>query len=93
MITQPPRYYRRKLPHIQPEEVVFAVNYRLAGSLPTSTIIRLQNERNETLAEITKRETYLLKQNRGTLPLNLLAEFERLRYQAKNQYAGKFNEI
>ena len=37
-------YYRRNLPHIQPRGATFLVNFRLAGSLPTDVVERLQAE-------------------------------------------------
>jgi putative transposase len=37
-------YYRRNLPHIQPRGATFLVNFRLAGSLPTTVIESLRIE-------------------------------------------------
>ena len=41
-------YYRRNLPHFQPQGATILVNFRLAGSLPTEVIKRLKEE-NERL--------------------------------------------
>lgn len=37
-----PHSYRRKLPHIQPVNATYFVTYRLANSIPKSTLIELQ---------------------------------------------------
>jgi putative transposase len=50
------QFYRRRLPHIQPEGATFFVTFRLAGSLPDEAIKRLLEEReqsNRFLAQIT----------------------------------------
>ncbi len=39
------RYYRRHLPHIQPEEAYYHVVFRLAGSIPVETMLELRRER------------------------------------------------
>ena len=52
-----PVFYTRKLPHWQPSEETFFITYRLAGSLPLSTIAALkenyfkekQHPRNQTI--------------------------------------------
>jgi len=41
-------FYRRRLPHIQPEGATFFVTFRLAGSLPTKVIEKLREERKQS---------------------------------------------
>jgi putative transposase len=41
-------FYRRRLPHIQPEGATFFVTFRLAGSLPAEVIERLREEREQS---------------------------------------------
>lgn len=47
-------YYRRHLPHYQPENATFHVVFRLAGSLPVSVIETLQLEHEQAEREIEK---------------------------------------
>ena len=47
-------YYRRKLPHIQPKDGVFALTICLAGSLPKHRILELKDERALLIAEVRK---------------------------------------
>lgn len=42
-------YYRRHLPHWQPDDATFFVTFRLAGSLPTSAVARLKSKRLELI--------------------------------------------
>jgi hypothetical protein len=49
-------FYRRNLPHIQPEGATFFVTFRLAGSLPVEIVEKLRAEREQAdqrLAQIT----------------------------------------
>jgi len=39
-------YYRRKLPHFQPVEAVLFITFRLAGSLPSYVIDKLEQDKN-----------------------------------------------
>lgn len=48
------RIYIRNLPHLQPEDGVFSLVFRLDGSLPTNVIFQLQEERAQFQREITK---------------------------------------
>lgn len=41
------RYYRRHLPHHQPEGAMFHVVFRLKGSLPAEAVERLRAEREQ----------------------------------------------
>ncbi len=49
-------YYRRNLPHVQPRGATFLINFRLAGSLPSSVIEKLKAETNEAERAILKIE-------------------------------------
>jgi len=48
------REYRRNLPHIQPEDGVFFVTFRLNGSLPVKVIKELQEERDFNIRQIKR---------------------------------------
>ncbi|MFO7584134.1 MAG: transposase [Anaerolineales bacterium] len=41
-------FYRRRLPHIQPEGATFFVTFRLAGSLPVEVLEKLRDEQEQT---------------------------------------------
>jgi len=77
-------YYRRRLPHWQPEGQVFFITSRLFGSLPASAIERLRFER-ERLEKEPERKGELLRQRAlrqakrmfGLLDEALAAEAER----------------
>lgn len=50
------QFYRRRLPHIQPEGATFFVTFRLAGSMPAEVIEKLHEEHehsNRLLDQIT----------------------------------------
>jgi REP element-mobilizing transposase RayT len=47
-------FYRRRLPHYQPPNETFHVTFRLAGSLPQETILRLKREHQEINKSIQK---------------------------------------
>jgi REP element-mobilizing transposase RayT len=44
-------FYKRHLPHWQPEGAEFFITFRLTGSLPKEVIARIKNERNILLKE------------------------------------------
>lgn len=52
-------YYRRNMPHIQPNGAAFFVIFRLAGSLPKEVVLRLKEEqsKNERLLYKVRDET------------------------------------
>jgi REP element-mobilizing transposase RayT len=52
-------YYRRHLPHYEPEGGTFHVVFRLAGSLPAEVIARLRIDRERTKRELSKTENEL----------------------------------
>ena len=41
------QFYRRRLPHIQPEGATFFITFRLAGSLPVEILEKLREEREQ----------------------------------------------
>jgi putative transposase len=47
MQSDPKIFYRRRLPHYQPPNETFHVTFRLAGSMPQETILRLKREHEE----------------------------------------------
>jgi len=47
-------YYRRNLPHIQPEGATLFITFRLANSLPKEVIERLQAEKEEAEKKINQ---------------------------------------
>ncbi|MFH0988541.1 MAG: transposase [bacterium] len=47
MMNEPKTYYRRHLPHYQPEHGIFHVVFRLTGSLPVEVIEELRQEREQ----------------------------------------------
>ena len=47
-------FYRRNLPHIQPEGAIFFVTSRLANSLPMDVVEKLRRERDVIDAELAK---------------------------------------
>ena len=53
MKTEQPRFYRRNLPHIQPENGVFFVTYNLNGALPKAARERLKAERDLKINELS----------------------------------------
>jgi putative transposase len=63
-------FYRRRLPHIQPEGGTFFITFRLANSLPMKVIEKLQEEhleskeRCEALVDKKESEEQLIKENR-----------------------------
>lgn len=47
-------FYRRRLPHWQPKNAVFDVNFRLEGSLPKAKWIELKEKRDKKIRELKK---------------------------------------
>jgi REP element-mobilizing transposase RayT len=92
-MREPPRFYQRNLPHWQPEGAIFAVSFRLAGSLPRHVVIALQQERDAKLAEVERLRAEWEKEHPDGLPLELIKQLEAARRKARDQYAGKFDEI
>ena len=66
-LNQSETYYRRHLPHYQPEGETYHVVFRLAGSLPASVIaeLRFQREQEETRITAAKNEEEKAKRLRN----------------------------
>jgi len=72
-------YYRRHLPHYQPEHATYFITFRLAESLPAEVISRLKKEQE---AE----EKLLLQRSKKTE--------QRVRlYEIRKRYFGKFDHL
>ena len=52
-------YYRRNLPHFQPQGATFLVNFRLAGSLPVKVVEMLKAESEEIEKSLLKIEDHV----------------------------------
>jgi REP element-mobilizing transposase RayT len=65
-------FYRRRLPHYQPQDATFFITFRLAGSLPTEIIAQLMEEREFRELLINKEKDARRKEQ--------LLEEERRRY-------------
>lgn len=74
-------YFRRRLPHYQPEYASFFITFRLAGSLPVEIISRLKVEQKEAKKQIAK----LAKEGNA-------AEYARALSDQQKRYFGKFDE-
>ena len=72
-------YYRRNLPHYQPEHATYFVTFRLAGSLPIEVIARMKEGR-EADEKLLIREKSKVKQR------------EQL-YDLQKRYFGKFDTL
>lgn len=64
-MTNKPIFYRRNLPHIHPEDTIFFITFRLAGSLPTRVIQSL-NEEKESKIKMLKNK-YLGEELQGKI--------------------------
>lgn len=74
------RRYRRRLPHWQEENGVYAVVFRLAGSLPKAVVDRLKKERKAAIRQIM---------NKG-----LSEEIAKTQLRQTRQfYFGKFDDL
>jgi len=54
-------YYRRNLPHYQPDDVVLFITFRLAGSLPPKIISNLKSERKHELHKFPASKKYYIE--------------------------------
>lgn len=72
-------YYRRNLPHIQPNGAAFFVTFRLAGSLPKEVVLRLKEEKSKN-----ERLLYKVKDE---------PERKKKIDDQRKLYFGKFDEI
>jgi REP element-mobilizing transposase RayT len=79
-------FYRRRLPHIQPEEGDFSITYRLYGSLPKSIIKKLSEEYEIKKFEVLEkyREKFEVKKAHNTLREEYFQKVEYYLDQATN---------
>ncbi|MBM4167182.1 MAG: hypothetical protein FJ218_09745 [Ignavibacteria bacterium] len=77
-------YFRRNLPHYQPNNATFFVTFRLANSLPREVIIRLKEEQEEIVRQFSKLSSGNTKQV-GDL-------FYKELYNKRKLYFAKFDE-
>ncbi|TAK59350.1 MAG: hypothetical protein EPO24_07970 [Bacteroidetes bacterium] len=73
-------FFRRNLPHIQPEHSTFFITFRLASSVPHETILRLKEE--QALAEHSLRST-IEDTDKRVLAIA----------QQRKRYFGKFDSL
>lgn len=72
-------FYRRRLPHLQPNVATFFITFRLAGSLPREVVLQLKEEQEEA-------ENRLVKTPNSKGKVKLL-------YEQAKRYFGKFDEF
>lgn len=72
-------YYKRNLPHYQPDNAVYFITFRLAFSLPKSVIVSLKKDYDDLL-----RSTKLIKN---------ISERNNVIYKRRKQYFGKFDKL
>ncbi|MEM6262234.1 MAG: transposase [Bacteroidota bacterium] len=88
-----PRFYKRNLPHWQPEGVTFAVQFCLTGCLPRHVVLALQADRDRKLSEVNSTRIKYAEQYPNGIPDELEEQLNSDYRAAKNQYNGKFDEI
>lgn len=74
-------YFRRRLPHFQPENASFFVTFRLIGSLPPDVMLRLKAEQQAAKKQIAT----LAKQGNEE-------EYNKALADQQKRYFGKFDE-
>ena len=72
-------YYKRNLPHYQPDNAIYFITFRLAFSLPKSVILSLKEEYDHFI-----KSTKLIKN---------ISERNNLLYKKRKQYFGKFDKL
>jgi len=72
-------YYKRNLPHYQPDNANYFITFRLAFSLPKSVILSLKEEYDHFI-----KSTKLIKN---------ITERNNLLYKRRKQYFGKFDKL
>ena len=72
-------FYRRNLPHFQPDNAIYFVTFRLANSLPKSVIDELKKENNEAIKKINLIPDVKFK--------------DRKLYHQQKRYFGKFDAL
>lgn len=87
-----PRFYRRRLPHIQPEGAIFDICFRLEGSLPRSVIERLQEEREAKREEL--KQAFAPENRPSTVsPASWQAKYAAEKNNISDQYYHKFDDL
>jgi REP element-mobilizing transposase RayT len=87
-------YFRRKLPHYQPDNAAFFVTFRLANSLPQEVIVRLKEEQEELVRQFSKlsknvgQVSNLSQSSKGQLGKLSYNEL----YNQQKRYFAKFDE-
>ena len=73
-------FYRRNLPHWQPERAEYFVTFRLAGSLPKGVVADLKRQREELFqkAENSSRNTDSLSVLRAKVHRHIFKMYEHL---------------
>jgi putative transposase len=71
-------YYSRNLPHYQPVEALYSVVFRLGGSLPIETILRLREERTKRENRIKNSDKKKVKEYLTTLQEEYFYKFDSL---------------
>lgn len=78
-------FYRRNLPHIQPQGATFFVTFNLVGSLPRSVLQQWRAEKNQLEA---KKLRILKLQNNDRL-----ASIEQMIFEQKREWFRKFEKM
>ncbi len=73
-------FFRRRLPHFQPDNATFFVTFRLAGSLPRNVLERFKAEQ----VEAKKRIAQLAREGKTDL-------FKQARAEQESRYFGRFD--
>lgn len=88
------RFYRRKLPHLQPAEGTFFITYRLYGSIPKSVIRSIQDNLELQLKNL--QEEIFQKVNSKAIPSEtekqLLNIFKKKKYDLGKMSFKKYDE-
>lgn len=74
-------YFRRNLPHFQPENAIFFVTFRLTGSLPRDVLLHIKTEQREAKKQIVR----LAKKGNEE-------EYNKALADQQKRYFGKFDE-
>lgn len=88
------RFYRRKLPHLQPAEGTFFITYRLFGSIPKSVIQSIQDSFELEISNL-KEELFQKnnsKSNSKKLEKQLLFIFKKKKYDLRKMSFKKYDD-
>lgn len=72
-------YYKRSLPHYQPDNAIYFITFRLAFSLPKGVILSLKEDYKDFV-----KSTKLIKN---------MSERNKALYKRRKQYFGKFDKL